>query len=100
MEHNFNKNLSTSGLLREKLFKTCPTLYPNYSTIFYRPHSNYAAEFSALRQHCPKGGPPARNVLVKNSVEAESFEPESRAIHPVILARVSEGLYPRVADPH
>jgi hypothetical protein len=55
---------------------------------------NYAAEFSAPRQHCPKGRPPARNVLIENSVEAESFEPESRAVHPVILARVSEGLYP------
>jgi hypothetical protein len=61
---------------------------------FYRPHLNYGAEFSAPWQHCPKGRPPARNVLVKHSVEAESSEPESRAIHPVILARISEGLYP------
>jgi hypothetical protein len=90
MDH---KSFNT-GPLREPLFKTCPTLYPNYSNIFNRPHLNYAAEFSAPRQRCPKGGPPARNVLVQHSVEAKSFEPESRAIHPVILARVSEGLYP------
>ena len=63
------------------------------STFFWAPFT-FAAEFSAPRQHCPKGRPPARYVLVENSVEAESFEPEPRAIHPVILACVPEGLYP------
>jgi hypothetical protein len=59
-------------------------------TYYYRSHSTSAAEFSAPRQHCPKGRPSARNVLIENSVEAESFEPESRAIHPVIRAGVPE----------